>query len=406
MPLRTAMKLHMLFVMSFALAHHETPKYQHRDPITNKMLLCDQCPPGTALERHCTPSEETVCTPCPERRFAEHWHWGDSCQYCTSVCKERQIVQRECNSTHDRICECIDGYHLVVEFCVQHTACPPGSGASVLGTPESDTVCEKCPQGFFSSVASATEPCLPHRDCSRLGLKTLRPGTATQDTVCESDHTFDCSDQHTDCHNDITLCEEVIFQFLSSPTLASVSVERLLESLPGRRVDWKSVEHLKKTCSPQQQALYLLRLWREQNRDQDKLHIIIQGVNHCERKVSRCTGLKNMTLGHLLMLVDTLPGEKVSEEAVRALALSCPSHRYIVQLLHLWKSQNSGQDLAKALSHSLRKLRSRGAPRAMLRTLKQIVRIINASPVHRVYEKMIVKLLQDSSCFKSKLYND
>ncbi|KAI4873997.1 hypothetical protein NFI96_032074 [Prochilodus magdalenae] len=370
------------------------------------MLLCDQCPPGTAVERHCTSSKPTVCSPCPERRFAEQWHWGDSCQHCTSVCKERQLVRRECNSTHDRICECIPGYHLVVEFCVPHSSCPPGSGASVLGTPDSDTVCEKCPQGFFSSVESPTEPCQPHRDCSQLGLKTLKPGTATQDALCESEHMFDCSHQNAECSNDISLCEEVIFQFVSSPPLASVPVERLLESLPGRKVDWKSVERLKKTCSPQQQALHLLRLWREKNKDQDKLYSIIQGVNHCERKVSRCTGLKNVTLGDLQALVDSLPGEKVSEEAVQTLALSCPSHRYIVQLLHLWRSQNGDQDLAKALSYSLRKLRSHGAQRPLVRSLKRIVRVMNTSPLHRVYEKLIVSLLQDSSCFKSKPYND
>lgn len=76
---------------------------------------------------------------------------------------------------------------------------------------------------------------------------------------------------------EITLCEEAIFQFLASPPLASVPVEHLSESLPGRKVDWKSVEKLKKSCSPQQQALHLLRLWREQNKDQDKLLSIIQG---------------------------------------------------------------------------------------------------------------------------------
>lgn len=76
---------------------------------------------------------------------------------------------------------------------------------------------------------------------------------------------------------EITLCEEAIFQFLASPPLASVPVEHLSESLPGRKVDWKSVERLKKSCSPQQQALHLLRLWREQNKDQDKLLSIIQG---------------------------------------------------------------------------------------------------------------------------------
>lgn len=76
---------------------------------------------------------------------------------------------------------------------------------------------------------------------------------------------------------EITLCEEAIFQFLASPPLASFPVERLSESLPGRKVDWKSVERLKKSCSPQQQALHLLRLWREQNKDQDKLLSIIRG---------------------------------------------------------------------------------------------------------------------------------
>uniref|UniRef100_A0A673FMH3 TNF receptor superfamily member 11b n=1 Tax=Sinocyclocheilus rhinocerous TaxID=307959 RepID=A0A673FMH3_9TELE len=394
--------------MCFARAYQEIPKYQHRDPVTSKVLLCDQCPPGTAVERHCSTEEPTVCAPCPEKRFAEQWHWGDSCQHCTSVCKERQIVRRECNSTHDRLCECIPGYHLVVEFCVRHTACSPGFGVIVQGTPERNNLCEKCSQGYFSSTSSTTEPCIPHRNCTQLGLKTVRPGTATQDTLCESENkefTFDCSNQHTECHTDITLCEEAIFQFLASPPLASVSVERLSESLPGRKVDWKSVERLKKSCSPQQQALHLLRLWREQNKDQGLLSII-QGVNHCERKVSHYASVKNLTLEDLLSLMDSLPGEKVSEEDIRALVRYCPSQHYILQLLHLWKIQNGGQDLAKALSHSLRKLHLKGARRPLLKILKRISRIISASSIHRMYEKMIVNMIQDNTCFKTKLYND
>ncbi len=119
--------------MCFARAYQEIPKYQYRDPVSSKVLLCDQCPPGTAVKRHCSTKEPTVCAPCPEKRFAEQWHWGDSCQHCTSVCKERQIVQRECNRTLDRLCECIPGYHLEVEFCVRHTDCSPGFGVIVQG---------------------------------------------------------------------------------------------------------------------------------------------------------------------------------------------------------------------------------------------------------------------------------
>lgn len=76
---------------------------------------------------------------------------------------------------------------------------------------------------------------------------------------------------------DVTLCEEAIFQSLASLRLSSVPLERLLDSLPGRKVDRKSLEKLKKACSPQQLLLQLLLLWKEQNKDQDKLYGIIQG---------------------------------------------------------------------------------------------------------------------------------
>lgn len=83
-------------------------------------------------------------------------------------------------------CWCVFSVYLCVCVCV-------------TGTPDSDTVCEKCPQGFFSSVASATERCVPHQDCSQLGMKTRNPGTATQDTVCDREPAIDCTRKHTDC---------------------------------------------------------------------------------------------------------------------------------------------------------------------------------------------------------------
>uniref|UniRef100_A0A3Q2DXH2 TNF receptor superfamily member 11b n=1 Tax=Cyprinodon variegatus TaxID=28743 RepID=A0A3Q2DXH2_CYPVA len=161
-------------------------KYQYRDPVTSQVRSCDQCPPGTSVKRHCTADTPTECQPCPERHFAENWHWGDTCQYCTSVCKERQVVKQQCNSTHDQLCECIPGYHLVVEFCIAHSTCQPGEGVIALGTPESDTVCERCPDGYFSAGGSSTEPCRPHRNCADFGMKTLRWGTSSSDSLCGS----------------------------------------------------------------------------------------------------------------------------------------------------------------------------------------------------------------------------
>uniref|UniRef100_A0A3Q3J3F7 TNFR-Cys domain-containing protein n=1 Tax=Monopterus albus TaxID=43700 RepID=A0A3Q3J3F7_MONAL len=316
------------------------PKYQYRDPVTADLLLCDQCPPGTAVKQHCTVDSPTECQPCPERHFAENWHWGDTCQYCTSVCKERQLVKQQCNSTHDQLCECAPGFHLVVEFCITHSACLPGYGVTALGTPVSDTVCERCPAGHFSTGSSSTNPCQPHRNCSDLDLKTLKWGTATSDSLCSSQgktSTAGCSRHQTLCRH---------------------------QQLP----NWHSVP---------------------------------PGVAHCERKVSRCSSLKNLTLDDLLKVANSLPGVKVRQEDVQTVVSTCRPRQYILQLLHLWKTANYDLDLVKGLSHSLRVLRSQGAPRNLLKGLKKISRIIETSSAHKLYEKMFLTMLQDESCFKA-----
>lgn len=74
----------------------------------------------------------------------------------------------------------------------------------VSGTPVSDTVCKHCPAGHFSSSDSLAEPCQPHRNCSHLGLRTLRWGSATSDSLCASQDktaTLDCSQHQALCRN-------------------------------------------------------------------------------------------------------------------------------------------------------------------------------------------------------------
>uniref|UniRef100_A0A2I3H601 CD40 molecule n=1 Tax=Nomascus leucogenys TaxID=61853 RepID=A0A2I3H601_NOMLE len=47
------------------------------------------------------------------------------------------------------------------ESCVLHRSCSPGFGVKQIATGVSDTICEPCPVGFFSSVSSAFEKCHP-----------------------------------------------------------------------------------------------------------------------------------------------------------------------------------------------------------------------------------------------------
>lgn len=123
-------------------------------------------------------------------------------------------------------------------------------------------------------------------------------------------------------------------------------------------------------------------------------------MNHCERKVARCNGLKNLTLDDLLKVTNSLPGVKIHQEDVRAVVSTCLPRQYILQVLHLWKTANFDLDLGKGLSHSLRVLRSNGAPRYLLKGLKKISRIIGTTSTRKMYEKMFVSMLQDE-CFKT-----
>ncbi|MGH0137703.1 UNVERIFIED_CONTAM: hypothetical protein FKN15_040744, partial [Acipenser sinensis] len=321
------------------------------------------------------------CSPCPAHHYSENWHWDEKCQYCTVVCKEKQNFQHECNSTHNRLCKCMEGYHLEIEFCIKHSSCRSGYGVKKPGTSEDDTVCERCPEGYYSNELSATKPCIKHTNCAELGLRTSSPGTATCDAVCDTNEK-DLSFPYF--HN----------QLVCYTGLPAYQLAMLMDSLPGQKVDGRNIEMVKKICNPKQQTIHLLKLWMHQNKDQDKIYNLIQDMNQCERAVSRCPGFKNLTLDHFNVVKESLPGNKVKEEDIRWIVKTCDPKQYIPQLLSLWKAQNADQDTANALSQSVKKLRSQKVPRKLLQSLRRIANIFNSSAIHRIYQKMFLEIIQ------------
>lgn len=104
------------------------PTYQWRDAETNEKLTCQQCPPGTFVARHCTRDRQTECEPCPELHYTQYWNYLEKCRYCNVICEEKQVEVQQCNATHNRVCQCQEGYYSEMEFCIRHSECPPGSG--------------------------------------------------------------------------------------------------------------------------------------------------------------------------------------------------------------------------------------------------------------------------------------
>lgn len=97
------------------------------------------------------------------------------------------------------------------------------------GTPESDTSCMRCPEGFFSNETSSKTPCKKHTNCSALGLKTASKGNAVRDNVCQGNG--DASAQKCGIGMYNAMCTGIISSYilkmkLPAATVAAITVAK------------------------------------------------------------------------------------------------------------------------------------------------------------------------------------
>ncbi|XP_049629417.1 tumor necrosis factor receptor superfamily member 11B [Suncus etruscus] len=365
------------------------PKYLHYDPETSRQLMCDQCPPGTALKQHCTTSWKTVCVACPDYHYTDRWHNNVECLYCSPVCKELQYVKQECNATHNRVCECEEGRYLDLEFCIKHRPCPPGFGVLHPGTPERNTVCKRCPDGFFSNETSYKAPCRRHTNCSDFGLHLTQRGNATHDNICSGN-----SESNKRCGIDVTLCEEAFFRFAVPTKITPNWLSVLVENLPGNKINAESIEKIKRRHSSQEQTFQLLKLWKHENKDQDMVKKIIQDIGLCESNVQRHMGQANLTSEQLHRLMDSLPGKKVPMEDIERATKTCTSSEQILKLLSLWRIRNGDQDSLKGLMEALKHLKTYHFPKTVTQSLKKTIRFLHSFTMYRLYQKLFIEMVE------------
>ncbi|KFV64803.1 Tumor necrosis factor receptor superfamily member 11B, partial [Dryobates pubescens] len=366
------------------------PKYTHYDPGTSRQLLCDQCPPGSYVKKHCTASSPTQCAPCPDQYYAEEWNSNDECQYCSTVCKELQFVKQECTSRQNRLCECVEGRYLELEFCLKHTECPPGFGVAQPGTPESDTVCKRCPEGFFSNETSSTAACLKHRNCSALGLKIALKGNAVRDNICQENADAGFPQK---CGIDVTLCEEALFRFAVPTQLTPNWLNILADSLPGTKVSTENLERIKSRHGSQEQTFQLLKLWKQQNKEQDMGKKIIQELDLCENSVLKHIGHLNLTFEHLNTLMTSLPGKKVGKEDIEHTMKLCQPAEQVLKLLSLWRMKNGDQDTIKGLTYGLKHLKTYHFPKRTIQSLKKMTKFLHRFAMYRLHQKRFLEMI-------------
>ncbi|KFQ33745.1 Tumor necrosis factor receptor superfamily member 11B [Mesitornis unicolor] len=368
----------------------ESPrKYPHYDPGTSRQLLCDQCPPGTYVKQHCTATSATQCAPCPDQYYAEEWNSDDECQYCSAVCKELQFVKQECSSTQPRLCECVEGRHLELEFCLKHTECPPGFGVAQPGTPESDTVCKRCPEGFFSNETSSKAACVKHTNCSVLGFKIALKGNAVRDNICQEN--TDAASQK--CGIDVTLCEEAFFRFAVPTFLVPNWLNVLADSLPGTKLSMENIERMKERHTPQEQTFQLFKVWKQQNKEQDMVKKIIQDINQCENSILKHIGHLNLTFEHLNTLMASLPGKQVGKEDIEDTMKRCQPAEQVLKLLNLWRIKNGDQDTTKGLMYGLKHLKTYHFPKRTIQSLRKVVKFLHRFMMYRLHQKLLLEMV-------------
>ncbi|KAM9310485.1 tumor necrosis factor receptor superfamily member 6B-like [Pholidichthys leucotaenia] len=161
------------------------PTYEYTDPLTGETLTCNKCPPGYHLAAHCTSTTPTKCARCKNGHFTELWNYLPRCLYCSNFCLDNQEVEIECSPETNRVCRCKEGFYMDDDFCIRHSECDPGQGVKSKGTSNMNTVCEACPDGYFSNSSSALEPCTKHQECANGELELLA-GSVNHDSVCGS----------------------------------------------------------------------------------------------------------------------------------------------------------------------------------------------------------------------------
>ncbi|KAG7324561.1 hypothetical protein KOW79_012577 [Hemibagrus wyckioides] len=176
--------------VSLILAQNETTYL--RELPTGQKLLCNRCPPGYRLQKHCTATHQTICKPCDAGLYTEVWNYIYECLPCR-WCRPDQVEVQKCTNSTNRVCGCKEGFYLDSDICRPHSVCPSGYRVKEKGTPDRDTVCEHCQKGFHADGQLGNALCVPYSEC-KSEEKLLLHGTIYMDNVCVTCNRITCDD--------------------------------------------------------------------------------------------------------------------------------------------------------------------------------------------------------------------
>uniref|UniRef100_A0A8D0GLC1 TNF receptor superfamily member 21 n=1 Tax=Sphenodon punctatus TaxID=8508 RepID=A0A8D0GLC1_SPHPU len=159
-------------------------QYRHLDRATNNELICDKCPAGTYVSKHCTKTTLRECTSCGDESFTKHENGIERCHACRKPCKLPMVARVPCTAMTDRECTCPSDTFLFNDTCIPYSVCAVGWGVRKKGTETENVRCKPCPRGSFSDVPSSVMRCKTYTNCLGKNMVRIKPGTKESDNIC------------------------------------------------------------------------------------------------------------------------------------------------------------------------------------------------------------------------------
>ncbi|XP_026226417.1 CD27 antigen isoform X2 [Anabas testudineus] len=113
---------------------------QYPWPVNDPQLCCNMCLPGQRMNRRSPTSCEIDCQPCIKDQYSDSCSVEMSCTMCNSCNKQNMALKTACNSTHNAVCTCIDGYMCNDQECTQCVLIPPTTKTTVSATITTETI--------------------------------------------------------------------------------------------------------------------------------------------------------------------------------------------------------------------------------------------------------------------------
>jgi len=155
---------------------------------------CSTCNTGSGVTVECSFQNDTTCEQCTDgKTYSDVVSIEATCKTCATCDNNTYLVLHPCNTTHNTVCTCPDGYYFDPEAdkCKLCDLCPAGWGAVRKCNGYDNTICAPCViNGSFSNKLDYYSLCEGCTTCVDPYF-TLQECSTTEDAICMSKYNIE-----------------------------------------------------------------------------------------------------------------------------------------------------------------------------------------------------------------------